>query len=58
MGVTIPAVYARSLSWHRGDEVRVYLAGEVVCIQSLERGTFAPRVIAVPSTARLETSGE
>lgn len=47
VGLTIPAVYARALGFNRGDEVRVYLAGEVVCVQRLDRGNFTPRVIAI-----------
>jgi antitoxin component of MazEF toxin-antitoxin module len=47
VGLCLPAVYARALGWSRGDEVRVYLVGQVVCVQKLEAGNFTPRVIAI-----------
>lgn len=48
VGLCIPAQYTRALGWRRGDEVRVYMVGDVVCVQRLEAGNFAPRVVAIP----------
>jgi bifunctional DNA-binding transcriptional regulator/antitoxin component of YhaV-PrlF toxin-antitoxin module len=45
--VTIPYQIAHELGLVAGDEVRIYLAGKVMCLQRADPGGFLPGVVAV-----------
>jgi len=45
--ITIPAGIARAIGVGIGDEVRIYLVGQVMCVQRVEVGGFLPGVVPV-----------
>ena len=45
--VTIPQAIARAVGIKVGDEVRVYLVGQVMCVQRVDVGGFMPGVVPV-----------
>jgi antitoxin component of MazEF toxin-antitoxin module len=45
--VTIPAAIARAVGINIGDEVRIYLVGQVVCLQRADTGGFLAGVVPV-----------
>jgi len=47
LGVTIPTAMAQLLGFKPGDEVRVYVVGDVFCVRRVGAEGFAPGVIAV-----------
>lgn len=52
VGVTIPSAMAKALHMQRGDEVHLFIVGDVFCVRRVDRGGFTPGVIAV--TPRVE----
>ena len=50
-GLTVPAPLGRALGIRPGDEVRMYMVGEVLCVQRLGSEGFVPKVVAVRSAA-------
>jgi bifunctional DNA-binding transcriptional regulator/antitoxin component of YhaV-PrlF toxin-antitoxin module len=58
--ITIPAQIARAIGVGIGDEVRIYLVGQVMCVQRVDTGGFTPLVVPVsPALAnRASGSGE
>jgi antitoxin component of MazEF toxin-antitoxin module len=55
--VTIPAAIARAVGIRIGDEVRVYLVGQVMCVQRVDVGGFLPGVVAVRPALRTQNAG-
>ena len=47
VGVTIPLAMARALGLERGQQVHLFIVGEVFCVRRVDRGGFTPGVIAV-----------
>jgi len=45
--VTIPQPIARAVGIKIGDELRIYLVGQVVCLQRADQGGFLPGVVPV-----------
>jgi bifunctional DNA-binding transcriptional regulator/antitoxin component of YhaV-PrlF toxin-antitoxin module len=45
--ITIPAQIARAIGVGIGDEVRIYLVGQVMCVQRVDTGGFTPLVVPV-----------
>lgn len=52
VGVTIPVAMAKALDMRRGDEVHLFVVGDVFCVRRVDRGGFVPGLIAV--TPRVE----
>ena len=46
-GLTVPAPLGRALGIRPGDEVRMYMVGEVLCVQRLGSEGFVPKVVPV-----------
>jgi len=47
LGVYIPHVIAKQVGWEKHDELRLYIVGRVVCLQSSKRESWTPGVVAV-----------
>lgn len=45
--ITIPAKLTNALKLRQSHEVKVYLVGEVICVQRVDRGGFRPGVVPV-----------
>lgn len=45
--ITIPHQIAKTVGIQVGDEVRVYLVGQVMCVQRVDAGGFVTGVVAV-----------
>ena len=58
MGFTIPTAFARALQMKKGDEVKVYIVGDVLCLKKVDSGIFTPGVVAVRSAENTETGEE
>jgi antitoxin component of MazEF toxin-antitoxin module len=53
--VTLPAPLLRALNIKLRDEVDIYMVGEVLCMQRVDRGGFARRVVPVLARAQGDT---
>lgn len=51
VGFTIPVAFCKALGMHRGDEVKVYIVGDVLCLKRVDAGMFTPGVVAVRAAA-------
>ena len=49
LSVIIPRALADTLGLHRGDELRAYVVGKVLCLQQSKWESFTPGVMAVPA---------
>ena len=49
VGFTIPVSFCKALNFKRGDEVKVYIIGDVLCLKRVDAGMFTPGVGAVRS---------
>jgi bifunctional DNA-binding transcriptional regulator/antitoxin component of YhaV-PrlF toxin-antitoxin module len=49
VGFTIPVAFCRALGLKKGDEVKVYIVGDVLCLKKVDSGIFTPGVVAVRS---------
>lgn len=58
MGFTIPTAFCRALGMKKGDEVKVYIVGDVLCLKKVDSGIFTPGVVAVRSAENTETGEE
>lgn len=47
VGFTIPVSFCKALNFKRGDEIKVYIVGDVLCIRRLDTSAFTPGVVAV-----------
>jgi bifunctional DNA-binding transcriptional regulator/antitoxin component of YhaV-PrlF toxin-antitoxin module len=55
--ITIPAQIARAIGVGIGDEVRIYLVGQVMCVQRVDTGGFTPLVVPVSPALSNRESG-
>lgn len=53
LSVRIPRPFVHTLGLGATDEVRLYLVGQVLCVQRAPRSDFAPGVIAVNVPPRI-----
>jgi len=56
--ITIPAGIARAIGVNIGDEVRIYLVGQVMCVQRVDVGGFLPGVVPVRPALGTREAGE
>lgn len=45
--IALPVAYCKMLNIRRGDEVKVYVVGDVMCIQPARGETFVRHVVSV-----------
>jgi bifunctional DNA-binding transcriptional regulator/antitoxin component of YhaV-PrlF toxin-antitoxin module len=55
--ITIPHQIAKAVGIAVNDEVRVYLVGQVMCVQRVDVGGFLPGVVAVRPALRTQNAG-